>query len=121
LDDDAFPDEWRLGRSGLGDALEATPQTRFRLARTSSGPVAYAICGRSGRDGYVQRLAVASTHRGQGLGRALTLDGLRWLKRWKASSASVNTYVGNDVALRLYRSLGFVEVRPGLMVLTIDL
>ena len=121
LDDAAFPLDWRLGREGLADALRATPQSRFRLARQAAEPVGYAICGRSGRDGYVQRLAVAASARGQGLGRALTLDGLRWLKRWRATSAAVNTYVGNDAALRLYRSLGFVEVRPGLMVLTIDL
>lgn len=87
----------------------------------SGGPAGYAICGRSRRDGYVQRLAVASSCRRQGVGRALTLDGLRWLKRWRASSASVNTYEGNEAALGLYRSLGFVEVRPGLVVLTIDL
>lgn len=121
LDDEAFPAEWRLGRSGLSDALAATPQSRFRLARVDGRPVGYAICGRSGRDGYVQRLAVASSARRQGLGRALTLDGLRWLKRWRVTSTSVNTYVGNDDALRLYRSLGFVEVRRGLVVLTIDL
>lgn len=121
LDDSAFPLEWRLGRAGLADALKATPQSRFRLARDGGVPVGYAICGRSGREGYVQRLAVADSARRQGLGRALTLDGLRWLKRWRATSVSVNTYVGNDGALRLYQSLGFVEVRPGLMVLTIDL
>lgn len=121
LDDAAFPLDWRLGRDGLADAVRATPQSRFRLAREGAQPVGYAICGRSGRDGFVQRLAVADSSRRQGLGRALTLDGLRWLKRWRATSASVNTYVGNDAALRLYRSLGFVEVRPGLMVLTIDL
>ena len=121
LDDASFPLDWRLGRDGLADALRATPQSRFRLARETGQAVGYAICGRAGRDGYVQRLAVAASSRGRGLGRALTLDGLRWLKRWRATSASVNTYVGNDAALRLYQSLGFVEVRPGLMVLTIDL
>ncbi len=121
MDDAAFPLDWRLGRDGLADALKATPHSRFRVAREGGRPVGYAVCGRSGREGYVQRLAVAASSRGQGLGRALTLDGLRWLKRWRASSAAVNTYVGNDGALRLYQSLGFVEVRPGLMVLTIDL
>ena len=121
LDDHAFPPEWRLGSAGLTEALGATPWSRFRIARTSQGPVGYAICGRSGRDGYIQRLAVAESHRGAGLGRALTIDGLRWLKRWRATSASVNTYVGNEVALHLYLSLGFDEVHPGLMVLTIDL
>lgn len=121
LDDETFPLEWRLGRAGLAEALKATPQSRFRIARDSEGPVGYAICGRSKRAGFVQRLAVAPSHQGLGVGRALTLDGLRWLKRWQATSASVNTYVGNDAALRLYRSLGFQEVRPGLMVLTIDL
>ena len=121
LDDEVFPEEWRLGRAGLIDALRATAQSRFRMARDAAGPVGFAICGRSGTDGYVQRLAVAAGHRREGLGRALTLDGLRWLKRWRATTASVNTFVGNEAALRLYRSLGFVEVQPGLMVLTIDL
>lgn len=121
LDDAAFPSEWKLGRAGLADALKATPQSRFRIAEDSSGAAGYAICGRSKREGYVQRLAVGASHQREGLGRALTLDGLRWMKRWRVTSAAVNTYVGNDPALRLYESLGFVEVRPGLMVLTIDL
>ena len=121
LDNAAFPDEWRLGRPGLVDALRATPQSRFRMASGPEGAVGYAISGRAGREGYIQRLAVAASHRRTGLGRALTLDGLRWLKRRRVRSASVNTFVGNEAALRLYRSLGFVEVRPGLMVLTIDL
>ena len=121
LDDESFPAEWRLGRPGLADALRATPHTRFRLARHELGPAGYAICGRAGREGYVQRLAVASSSQRQGLGRALTLDALRWLRRWRAQVASVNTYAGNDEALSLYRSLGFVEAPRGLMVLTISL
>ena len=121
LDDSAFPPEWRLGRTGLTDALGATPQRRFRVAGSAGAPAGYAISGRSARDGYIQRLAVAAGHQGEGLGRALTLDGLRWLKRWRARSASVNTYVGNDVALHLYLSLGFTEIHPGLLVLTIEL
>ena len=77
----------------------------------------YAVCGRSGHRGYVQRLAVAPRAQGGGVGAALLLDGMRWLRRWGARDALVNTQEDNDRSLRLYQRTGFVLQPDGLAVL----
>ena len=109
----AFRDRWKV----LGDALAATPLSRFRVA-TDGRPVGYAITGRAGRRGYLQRLAVDPDHHRRGIGVALVADSLRWLRRAGASAAVVNTQVGNDGALALYLATGFVPEPHGLTVLS---
>jgi ribosomal protein S18 acetylase RimI-like enzyme len=117
VDASAFAPFWRLDAGGLREAIEATPVARFRVAagRRGIGPggrsnveiFAYAVTGLSVNQGYLQRLAVHPDHRRRGLGRALGLDGLRWLRRRGVSEAVVNTQLGNEPALALYLSLGF--------------
>ena len=118
VDGAAFRPFWRLDDAGLDEAIAATPTARFRVglddARTIVG---YAVSGRAGRHGYLQRLAVHPTAQGSGLGRALVVDGLRWMQRRGAGRAVVNTQLDNDVALALYRSLGFRVQPAGLAVL----
>jgi ribosomal protein S18 acetylase RimI-like enzyme len=114
----AFDSFWRLDETGLEEALTATPAARFRVAGRHGAVVGYAVCGRAGRRGYVQRLAVDPAQQGSGLGRALLVDGLRWLRRRGATRAVVNTQVGNERALALYHSLGFRLEPTGLAVLT---
>lgn len=124
VDSAAFPPLWRLDEATLAEALEATPQTRFRIAGAEGGfdsIAGYAITGRAGRRGYLQRLAVVPAERGRGVGTALVVDGLRWLRRWRVSQVLVNTQVDNEPALSLYRSLGFTLERFTLSVLVADL
>ncbi len=116
IDHAAFEPFWRLDASGLADTLAATPSTRFRVA-TDGGVSGYAITGRSGSRGFLQRLAVAPEHEGRGLGRALGVDGLTWLRRRGATDVVVNTQLANDRALRLYTGLGFELARDRLGVL----
>jgi ribosomal protein S18 acetylase RimI-like enzyme len=120
VDHRAFPPFWQLDAGGLGDAVRATPQTRYRVA---AGPpvVGYAITGRAGRRGYLQRLAVDPRHGGQGTGAALVVDGLHWLRRWRADQAVVNTQLDNGRALALYERLGFRRQPLGLSVLSAGL
>ncbi|MDA8046312.1 MAG: hypothetical protein M0Z30_13910, partial [Actinomycetota bacterium] len=67
VDAAAFSDFWRFDELALDDALRATPEARFRAAVPRLGRVeGYAICGRGGRRGYVQRLAVHPDHQGRG-------------------------------------------------------
>lgn len=119
VDASAFSSFWRLDMGGLREAIDATPVTRLRVGARRDGAelLAYAITGLSGNQGYLQRLAVDPRHRRTGLGRALGLDGLRWLQRKGASGAVVNTQIGNDAALALYLSLGFRQERAQLAVL----
>jgi ribosomal protein S18 acetylase RimI-like enzyme len=118
VDAAAFPAFWRLGRQGLGDALSATPSARLRVV---DGPedtlVGYAVTGRAGSRGYLQRLAVDPDHQGGGLGSALVIDGLRWLRRWGVKQVLVNTQEANEPAVALYRHLGFRLQPEGLAVL----
>jgi len=121
VDASAFDRFWRLDRDGLDEALAATPLTRFRVAAGRSTVVGYAVSGRAGAEGYLQRLAVAPSQRRAGLGTALVVDGLRWMRRWKVRRAVVNTQMGNDAALALYLRLGFEPEPSDLAVLHADL
>lgn len=121
VDRAAFAPFWRLDGAGLDEALTATSTVHFQVARDATGVVGYAVCGRAGHRGYVQRLAVAPTSQGQGVGAALLVDGLRWLRRWGARDALVNTQEDNDRSLRLYQRSGFVLQPDGLAVLHLSL
>ncbi|MDQ3569208.1 MAG: GNAT family N-acetyltransferase [Actinomycetota bacterium] len=117
LDARAFPAFWRLDAPGLDDALAATPRTRLRVITLGGDVVAYALTGRAGRRGFLQRLAVDPVHRRQGLGRELVLDALEWLRRRRVGRVVVNTPAGNEAGLALYQSLGFRRQQRGLSVL----
>lgn len=145
VDQAAFEPIWQLDRDGLVDALRATPFRHFRVVRSDGEPkprqphgfsfrhfrvarsdgdkalTGYAISGRSGPAGYLQRLAISPRQQGQGVGAALVIDGLRWMARRGATQAWVNTPQHNTGALRLYERLGFEQVHPGLQVLELDL
>jgi GNAT superfamily N-acetyltransferase len=107
LDSAAFEPFWQLGLDGLDDALRATPHVRFRMAGRRRGVSGYALAGRNGPTGYLQRLAVHPSARGTGLGRALVTDGLCWMRRHGVRHALVNTQRHNEAALALYRACGF--------------
>ena len=98
VDAAAFPPFWRLDGPGLEDALAATPTARLRVGvgrRRPTAVVGYAVTGRAGPRGYLQRLAVDPAAQGAGIGAALVVDGLRWLRRWGAKEVLVNTQEGN--------------------------
>src|SRR5206468_1358207 len=118
----AFDHFWRFDRAGLADARRATPSSRYRVAEGGlhggrSGVVGYAITGRAGDVGYLQRLAVDPDHHHRGIGSALVSDSLWWARRRGASVVLVNTQETNVAAQALYRHLGFDYEEHGLAVL----
>jgi ribosomal protein S18 acetylase RimI-like enzyme len=73
----------------------------------ATGIAGYAITGRAGGHGFLQRLAVHPTWQRRGVGRALVIDGLAWLERRGVERVVVNTQLENRKALALYEGLGF--------------
>jgi ribosomal protein S18 acetylase RimI-like enzyme len=122
VDSAAFQGFWRFDDTGLRDAIAATPYTRVGAAECfdrAPSIVGYAVTGRAGKTGFVQRLAVKPDHAGRGLGALLVVDGLYWLQRRRCTQAFVNTQSVNHRALALYDRLGFVPEPHGLWVLQI--
>ncbi len=116
VDQRAFDTFWRFDRDGLTDARRATPSSRFRVA-AEHGVIGYAITGRAGAAGYLQRLAVDPDHHHRGVGTALVGDALWWAKRHGVRAMLVNTQQANLAALTLYEKLGFAPEEHGLAVL----
>ena len=146
VDGRAFPELWRLDRDAMADAERATPSRRFRVAvgtgptdqrgtdpgspePGSPGPAStdsrladgrvlgYAITGRGGGQGFLQRLATDPAAAGRGIATALVLDALRWALRHGCRRVLVNTQRTNDRALELYLRLGFQATPTDLVVL----
>jgi len=57
--------------------------------------------------GHIPWLAVLKNHRGKGLGKALLLSGLAWLKDNDTKEAILSVEIDNPNALNLYKSCGF--------------
>jgi ribosomal protein S18 acetylase RimI-like enzyme len=121
VDARSFETFWRLDGGGFDEAMAATPSSRFRIAVTGDDVIAYAVSGRAGPRGFLQRLAVDPSSQRHGFGFALAVDGLRWMKRRGVDRAMVNTQEHNDGALALYQRLGFRLQPGGLAVLQIAL
>jgi len=114
----AFGPAWAIDRQGIDETCEATPAFRARAVDAPDGTLAgFAVTGRAGHTGYLQRLAVHPAHQAQRLGLTLTVDSLRWMKRRHLTRAVVNTHTDNDVALALYARVGFHRLPQGLSVL----
>jgi GNAT superfamily N-acetyltransferase len=116
VDQAAFDDFWRFDARALREARHATPTSRLRVVGEPEC-LGYAVFGRAQSRGYLQRLAVRPDATGRGLGTALIVDGLSWLRRHGADHAVVNTQESNIRAFELYRRLGFRPQLVGLSVL----
>jgi ribosomal protein S18 acetylase RimI-like enzyme len=120
LDRRCFPAPWGNDVDGLRAIQAATPSQRSRVVRHAGTLVGFAIGGRAGRNGYVQRLAVAPEARRHGIARALLDDACDWMSRRGATSAVVNTATTNDAAIALYTGYGFHRRDEVLTVLELE-
>ncbi|MEM7324126.1 MAG: GNAT family N-acetyltransferase [Actinomycetota bacterium] len=117
VDGRAFQGFWRFDHLALGEAKTATPARRFRVAKVGGRIVGYAVTGRAGHRGYLQRLAVDPSVQGQKIGKQLVYDSFDWLARRGADLSLVNTQETNERALGLYESIGYRRQQEGLVVL----
>ncbi|MGA1184283.1 MAG: GNAT family N-acetyltransferase [Ilumatobacteraceae bacterium] len=121
LDVTAFGPLWGHDRATLSATRSATASARARGITTGRHLIGFAISGRTGRSGYLQRLAVDPAHRRRGLARLLATDAMRWMARSHCVDVWVNTSVSNTAALHLYESLGFERRSERLIVAEFDL
>jgi diamine N-acetyltransferase len=85
----------------------------FRGAYHDAEPVGYVMVFPFDRNGErvvnIVRLMIDARFQGRGLGRTLLTETLEWIGSFEppAGRIRISTLPDNDVALRLYRSLGF--------------
>lgn len=121
VDRDAFGPLWGNDTASLREIRRATPRHRARVVRDGRTIVGFAISGAAGDHGYLQRLAVASTHRRAGHARDLVTDALAWMRATGLTSVLVNTGTDNAAALTLYDGLGFRRLADELVIAELPL
>lgn len=114
VDDASFDDRWRMGELGLREAKAATARSAFLVVHEGSRLVGFVIVGAAATTAYLQRLAVAPSDRGVGIGRSLVRAASRWGAAQGATSIVLNTQPDNVAAAALYAAEGF-EARSGLL------
>lgn len=107
VDRQAFGPMWGNDATSLRDIRTATPAHQSRMIRVDRELAGFALSGAAADSGYLQRIAVAPSHRRTGIARDLVVDGLRWMHAGERCRCLVNTGVGNAPALALYEGLGF--------------
>ena len=118
IDAAAFDDFWQFDRRAMIEAMAATPHSVLQVVRNTAGGLAgFAVSGAGTSIAYLQRLAVDPGSQGRGIGRSLVRSSARWAKRMGSRVLMLNTQVGNDGAIALYESEGFVTLQEPLAVL----
>lgn len=107
VDRDAFGPLWGNDAASLRDIRRATPRHRARIVRDGRAIAGFAVSGAAGEHGYLQRLAVSTSHRRAGHASVLVADALAWMHRLGLTTVLVNTGVDNAPALDLYDGFGF--------------
>lgn len=121
VDQAAFDFPWGNDEQALSDITDATPQFRARHVVDDGRSIGFAISGRAGVAGYVQRLAIHPEHQGRGLGALLLGDSLSWMARRRVRRALVNTAENNHRALDLYGRFGFRRRTDNLQIVELGL
>ena len=112
-----FEPFWQLDIAGLHEALAATARYRFRIMRIGATTTGYVICGFTGTNGFIQRLAVHPNAQQTGIGTSLIMDAIKWMYRRGVTTMYVNTHSANVHALALYDRLGFDQTNESLCVM----
>jgi len=101
---------WRKGRQ-VARELDQNPGGCFVAedAGQLCGYITTVVDSESGM-GWIPNLAVAASHRGAGIGRALILHALRYFKQLGLTHARIETLEQNPIGQHLYPRCGFVEV-----------
>jgi ribosomal protein S18 acetylase RimI-like enzyme len=95
-------------REAIGRYLARNPGLSF-VARDAGQLVGAVLTGTDGRRGYLQHLAVAPTHRGQGVGRALAERAVEALRAAGIGKCHLMVREDNAQARAFWAHLGWSE------------
>ncbi len=119
VDSAAFAPPWRATAADLTSLLVMS--SHAVVGEMDGRVLGYAVSDVRGEFGALARLAVHPAAQGQGLGRQLLTDALRFCRRSGARSVSLNTNESNQAAQRLYAQLGFRLIGRRTPVMTLRL
>lgn len=109
MDGAAFEPFWAYGHSRIARAMA---EERVAVADIDGLVIGYTLCTVERGGGTLGRVAVASGHRGRGVGRALVADSLKAMAVSGAANVSLCTQEANARARQLYADTGMREL-PG--------
>ena len=95
-------------REHIARYLQRNPNLSF-VAREGDLLVGAVLCGHDGRRGYLQHLAVARSHRGLGLGRALVERALAALRAININKCHLFVLKSNLKAVNFWEAVGWVQ------------
>lgn len=111
---------------GPGDSVEGVARLVERnpgcswVATDGAAITGAILCGHDGRRGHLYHLAIAPTHRRQGLASALVQKSLLALRAAGIERCLLSVLVENDAATRFWTSIG-ARARPELQTLSFDI
>ena len=108
IEKESFPiDPWSIEqiKSEYG-----APGRHYVVAEFEKRVIGYAGIVKRGESGDVLTLSVAQAHRRKGIGRELLRRLIDWARTNKCEAMMLEVRVGNEEALPLYTSFGFIEI-----------
>lgn len=93
-------------REGIARYLRRNPETCF-VAEENGALIGSILSGHDGRRAYLYHMAVAETHRRQGVGETLLTHAMQALTREGLSKAALLVYVANEKGNAFWEKHGF--------------
>jgi len=103
-------------KEGIKRFLARNPGLSY-IALEGEQLVGAALCGHDGRRGYIHHLAVAKSHRQQGIGRSLVGRCMYALMRIGISKCHLFVFGDNKEAIKFWNKVGWTE-RVELMMMS---
>lgn len=95
-------------RDGIAAFLQRNPGCSAVALDDSASMVGAVLCGHNGRAGHLYHLAVAATHRGQGIGRALTTFCTESLLKAGVQRCNIFVYSHNADGMKFWETNGWI-------------
>ncbi len=93
---------------GVARFLDRNPGLSF-IARDGEHLVGAVLCGHDGRRGYIHHLTVSTSHRHQGLGRALVTRCLSALRRAGIGKCHIFVFDDNQDTIAFWKNTGWTQ------------